>query len=545
MSSIPLPALSVQPPPQQQSPIQQEGQLLELQSLLGQQKLQQAQLSGEQQQQQQRAQLFTQQLRQQQIETQKAQIGLKDQQGMSQALLDSYGKGSSTGTVQEQGSATGGSAQDRLGSFMNAVQDPKYGISAQGQMGVMQQFNAMREQVAKTDKATLDATQEANNQFVAHLGTVLKVAPEDQAAQWTLQRNAIMRDPTLAKYGQQIPAQYPGPQQATTLLHSLMLNKDLLDTLKSGAELPGEIATSAKAQQEAAMTPQQRAAVGSPELQAMDAWLAKNPGKDASDYAIMMKKLVPQFNLNMQQGLLGGSAMDLAAQNYLQTGQMPQGMRSPGMSSAIINRAGEMAKQNPELANLASNRAAYAANKTSLDSLQKNFDQVNAFENTAGKNLDQFLNTAKKVVDSGSPWVNTPLRLVAQQGLGSTDQAAFNAARQTALTEIAKVLSSSNASGVLSDSARGEVSQLIGPNASLKQIYSAANILKQDMQNRHDSYQQQISDIKGRFNFGGQGAGAPAPQQSVGHKIGDTITQNGHDFKVTAVDANGKVTAAQ
>src|SRR6185437_13450243 len=104
----------VNPPPPQQSPIQQEGQLLGLQSLLGQQKLQQAQLSGEQQQQQQRAQLAPLELQQQQIETQKAQIGLKDQQGMSQALLDSYGKGSSTGTVQEQGSATGGSAQDRL-----------------------------------------------------------------------------------------------------------------------------------------------------------------------------------------------------------------------------------------------------------------------------------------------------------------------------------------------------------------------------------------------------------------------------------------------
>jgi hypothetical protein len=41
----------------------------------------------------------------------------------------------------------------------------------------------------------------------------------------------------------------------------------------------------------------------------------------------------------------------------------------------------------------------------------------------------------------------------------------------------------------------------------------------------------------------------PKPQnqqgQTIGHKVGDTITQNGRPFTVTAVDANGKVTGAQ
>jgi len=33
--------------------------------------------------------------------------------------------------------------------------------------------------------------------------------------------------------------------------------------------------------------------------------------------------------------------------------------------------------------------------------------------------------------------------------------------------------------------------------------------------------------------------------QSVGHKVGDSIVQNGRTFTVTSVDANGKVTGAQ
>jgi hypothetical protein len=42
----------------------------------------------------------------------------------------------------------------------------------------------------------------------------------------------------------------------------------------------------------------------------------------------------------------------------------------------------------------------------------------------------------------------------------------------------------------------------------------------------------------------GKVASAQRPVQSVGHKPGDTIVQNGHNYVVTAVDANGKVTGA-
>lgn len=200
-----------------------------------------------------------------------------------------------------------------------------------------------------------------------------------------------------------------------------------------------------------------------------------------------------------------GAALDQAAQRYSETGTLPAGFaRSPGTTAAIVKRAAEI---NPTQ-NIAANSAAFKANEASLRGLQKNFDNVTAFENTAGKNLDVFLNQANKVIDSGSPWINKPLRSVDAGGLGSADQAAFNAARVTAVTEIAKVLNSANASGVLSDSARHEVEGLIGPNASLKQIVSAANVLKQDMANRHQAYQESIDAIRGRT----QNTGGAAPQ---------------------------------
>lgn len=46
--------------------------------------------------------------------------------------------------------------------------------------------------------------------------------------------------------------------------------------------------------------------------------------------------------------------------------------------------------------------------------------------------------------------------------------------------------------------------------------------------------------------FGSQTpTGANAPPQTFGHKVGGQITQNGHTYTITSVDANGKVTGAQ
>jgi len=256
------------------------------------------------------------------------------------------------------------------------------------------------------------------------------------------------------------------------------------------------------------------------------------------------KSIVPTANINLQAGLLTPGAKQMLAQNLATTGQLPQGMgRSPGMISQVLNTAAGAPGGAP---NLAASKQTYQANTGSLESLQKNFDQVTAFENTAGKNLDTFLGQAKKVIDSGSPWINTPLRAVDAGALGSGDQAAFNAARATALTEIAKVLNSSNASGVLSDSARQEVSQLIGPNATLKQIVAASNILKRDMENRRQSYQDQIDAVKGRTS-GATQPNAGGGNQGGGAKfnVGDSVMYQGKPHKVTAVDPQtGKLTLA-
>ena len=191
-------------------------------------------------------------------------------------------------------------------------------------------------------------------------------------------------------------------------------------------------------------------------------------------------------------------ALDQSAQRYLQTGELPSlGMGSAAAAGryAILNRAAELSGTS----NIASNRANYRADSGSLAAIQKNRDSVVAFENTAGKNLDLFTQQAKPLIDSGSQWINSPVRQIDRAGLGSADVAAYDAARQVALNEIAKVTSNPGLTGQLSDSARKEVASLIPESATLSQIYKVANVLKADMKNRHDSYDQQIKEIQGRI----------------------------------------------
>ncbi len=218
--------------------------------------------------------------------------------------------------------------------------------------------------------------------------------------------------------------------------------------------------------------------------------------KEIENAAARVKPIPPASLTANPSATLSGDALDMAAKRYLATGELPSmGMGAAGAAArvAVMNAA---AKIDPA-ASLALNKATYKSDSANLANLQKTEGTLSAFERTAGKNLDQFLALADKVPDTGVPWLNTPLRSVNAQGLGNADQAAFNAARDVALREIARVTNDPKLSGVLSDSARKEVSGLAAGNATFAQIKAVAKVLKQDMNNVHTSLTQQIEQVKG------------------------------------------------
>lgn len=207
-----------------------------------------------------------------------------------------------------------------------------------------------------------------------------------------------------------------------------------------------------------------------------------------------------------------------AALLWRKTGQMPSlgfGAAGAAARTRVMNRAATLSPE--EIAaleggglDLAGNKMDFMADKASLTALQRTRDSVTAFEKTALRNIDIFLETTKKAIDTGSPLINQPVRTVAGTLFGSKNLAAFNAARTIALTESAKVLNNPNLSGVLSDSARKEVESLLSPNATVGQAYAVFNLLKNEMKGRTGYLDETIAEIKGRGKAGSSNT-APAP----------------------------------
>lgn len=225
-----------------------------------------------------------------------------------------------------------------------------------------------------------------------------------------------------------------------------------------------------------------------------------------------MKTLVPMFNFNLSGGAnpLSDEAIDQLADRFFQTGTLPPIGRGPAgqlLSRQIMQRASELHPGE----SFAAGSAEFKANEGSLKALRANFDQVTAFENTANKNLDMFTQLAQKAINTGIPLLNAPLREGAKLLAGSPDQLALDGARQVAVNEIAKVTSSPGLHSQLSDSARKEVDAFIPASATYGQALRVAQVLKQDMANRHQAYQDQINAIESRMgpkgNAGGGGGG--------------------------------------
>lgn len=241
-----------------------------------------------------------------------------------------------------------------------------------------------------------------------------------------------------------------------------------------------------------------------------------------------------------EQGVvdLSPAGLDAAAQMYAQTGQLPpmgMGMAAGSARTRIINRAAELF---PGL-NVASNKAGYTADSGSLSAIQKQRDSISAFENTAQKNIDQFLKVAQAVPDTGIPLLNTPARWAAGAA-GSEAQAKYAAARQVAISEIAKIVQNPTLAGQLSDSARHEIEVFNPQNATLKQTVAVMNLLKQDMKNRADSLDTQLKDIRGRIGGAqGQNATPAAPAGSTGPQVGSVVTYNGKRYRVKSI-TNGR-----
>lgn len=376
--------------------------------------------------------------------------------------------------------------------------------------------------------------------------------PDDQAAAlWPSIRAGLIAQGHVGP--NDIPAQYPGKiplqqmhdavmdatQQVTTHLAKI---KSADDAAAAAAALPATVAKSemetavayaqahpedADAQQKA-LTAQQRfefadKAATQAETAKRDAQTAKYQGQEIGLRGAALSEEKRLHDMQYENVKLDGPALDKVATMFATTGQMPQlgmGAAAATNRTAIIKRATEMYPN----VDFASNAAAYAANKNSLKAATAMRDNVNAFAQTAMGNLQLFEDAAKKLPDTGVPWLNLPVRMLNQKLVGDKNMAVVNAGRQVAFTEIAKIQNSPNLQGALSDSARHEVMGLSPENATIPQILAVSKLVKSEMTNRQGSLDGEVKAISDRIGinpgaFGGAGGTpAPAPAAPVTYK---------------------------
>lgn len=211
--------------------------------------------------------------------------------------------------------------------------------------------------------------------------------------------------------------------------------------------------------------------------------------------------------------ILGDDAIEIMANQYLQTGILPSmGMGRAGTEARakVVNRAAALAKDKGIAFDEQGSRAAlFRAGQSELTQLQAQRGKVMAFARTAEHNMDVAGEFSRKVDRSGMPVVNRWLLAGRNAVAGDPDVAAFHAAVLTAATEYARVMGGGT---VTTDTARKEAESIISSVHTPQQFKAVMDVMRRDMANRERGYDEQIKIIKDSIRLGGpQGGAATSP----------------------------------
>lgn len=463
MGSIPLPALDIKTP-QQPDLLEKFGQL---QALRGQQ--QQQQIRAQQAPLQQQA--LEQNVQQGGLQLQQQQQELKDQQSFRAAMQDPSLQGKTIGQVA-----------DALAQ--------KGAISQAGWAQAKKADLEHQEATQKLDTGKLANLKAAHDQTQQIYNNVMDMPDDQVAASW----------PQIAQQVNAIPGNEKMPLNPQQPMTKQQLGQFGPMLGMSNSYLDQELARR-EAQAKAKTAEQTAEAGGTTDLAKFqqDYLKAHNLENTPANRQTAFQEYTKETKIAPAQ---------VRASTFL---QMPQAVYDPSSGQTVYTtRAGAIGKQTPTSVDALAGKADVQADAASLKKLKTNFDQVSAFEGTAGKNLDLFINKLSAIPDLGAKFANTPMRLIDEKMIGSDNYQAMKAAQQTASAEAAKVLSSANASGVLSDSQKKEAEEMLSGNLSLSAARAVVGTLKQDFANRHQSYAQQIGDIQTRLKGAGGGNAAPS-----------------------------------
>ena len=474
-----------------------------------------AQTQGQQQQNQQQQQMAPIQQQSAQLDLQQKQLQMQDQQTMRQ-LAPQFIQKDDSGKVT--GFDVNGLAQAASAKGVNPA------TTQQLLMG----YAKARTDLAGATKAERDNQEAANSEATDQLEGLKGVTDPQQRQQAYVQAVQHMQ-----KNGLDVSS-FPAvvPQSNDDLSHlevPLGMHKQLVNEAKTQADTQKATAeaaaNAAKAQGENIqvipelgvkvnkvtneVTPI-AGAVMSPQMMegkyvALAAKKAAGQPLAPEDAAFMKgvekyKTLVPTANINMQAGLLSDQAKQMLGQNYQQTGQLPAGIRSPAMSSQILNQAAGPA--GAAVPNIAQNKMNYGA-ETAL--------QKSAVAGEMGKNITAYntaiahagqLSQAADALDNGDVHALNAVGNALGYQFGSDKTTNFNVIKNALSGEISKVFKGGEATDAEIKAVQAPFDAANSP-AQLKGAISNAIHL---MNSKRDALQQQYQQgMQGKPNFGGSG----------------------------------------
>ena len=221
---------------------------------------------------------------------------------------------------------------------------------------------------------------------------------------------------------------------------------------------------------------------------------------------------------------LSSGAVDLAASQYLATGQMPPlGFSSQALRTAILNRAAELQQQTGETTEeVPGKRAEFKANQTALTQITKDLTAIAPFQEMLSKNSDILKTLAGNVVKTDNQLANRSINWLQNNMLGKPNVAEYLAQVQIVQTEAARVLNNPRLVGQLTDSARHEMQNIVSGNMSLGQTVAVVDRLQSDANNRVNAMRKQSEQLRKSLGSPTSGAttnAASPPVNSKGWKL--------------------------
>lgn len=240
-----------------------------------------------------------------------------------------------------------------------------------------------------------------------------------------------------------------------------------------------------------------------------------------------------------ESSALSPEAIEMNAQLFVKTGQLPSMGLGPQLRTPVFNRAAQiLAEQGKTADAIAANQMAFKSGQGELSAVQKNRGVVGAFINTLDKQLNLLDQYSQKVDRTGVPALNRWINAGRNEIMGDPDVNNLNNVVNTVRAEYSRAMNTITGGGAQADEAVKRVEQSLTAAKTPEQIQGWANTVRAEAQNRQQGYEEQINQIKGSlFDSKNFTPGQVAPPKQGGPQA--TVEPPG-EAKAAIRAANGK-----